>query len=177
MPRSVFISILASVALGACRDEARPPAPAPPAPPADGRWLAAALEPLNAAHVRSLVTTADVVVVALWATWCTPCIEEMPELQAFAAAHPDRVVVLGLATDPPADDAAIQKVLDRVRPTYPQARLAGGEGPFLGALSLAWDGMLPKTVALPRDGAPFLLTPPVTRTSLEAALAAHLSRR
>ena len=93
----------------------------------------------------------------------------MPELEAFQRAHPD-VVVLGLATDITAK-AAIQAVFDKVRPSYAQGLLAGGEGPFLARLGLEWDGVLPKTV-LTRGGTSVLLTPPVTHASLEAALKA-----
>ena len=40
-----------------------------------------------------------IIILNFWATWCTPCIEEMPELQAYAASAPDDVVVLAI-TDP-----------------------------------------------------------------------------
>ena len=38
------------------------------------------------------------VVLNFWATWCVPCIQEIPEIAAFRKAHPD-VVVLGVAED------------------------------------------------------------------------------
>lgn len=37
-------------------------------------------------------------VVVLWATWCAPCREEAPEIQAFYEAHSDQVDVLGVDT-------------------------------------------------------------------------------
>lgn len=36
------------------------------------------------------------VLVNYWATWCPPCREELPELESFYSAEPDKVVVLGV---------------------------------------------------------------------------------
>lgn len=38
------------------------------------------------------------VLVNLWATWCAPCLSEMPELEALSKSRED-LVVLGLAVD------------------------------------------------------------------------------
>ena len=61
------------------------------------------------------------VVVNYWATWCGPCIQEMPELSALAAmrAH---ISVIGLAYD----EASVEELQAflRDRPvTYPIARI------------------------------------------------------
>ena len=50
------------------------------------------------------VTLADysgkTIIINFWATWCPPCIEEMPTLQTFYEDHADDDVVLLLVTDP-----------------------------------------------------------------------------
>src|SRR5437763_6204083 len=38
------------------------------------------------------------VVVNFWATWCVPCIEEIPDVAAFGRAHRE-VAIIGVATD------------------------------------------------------------------------------
>lgn len=39
------------------------------------------------------------VLVNLWATWCAPCIRELPSLDALAAATPDELLVVAISQD------------------------------------------------------------------------------
>lgn len=59
------------------------------------------------------------VLLNIWATWCVPCLKEMPEIDAFAKSVDNkRVVVLGVAADEPAEVKAYVKKLGV---TYPIA--------------------------------------------------------
>lgn len=50
------------------------------------------------------------VIVNYWATWCGPCIKEIPELNLLAEEHADRLVVLGVNFDEPAGEEADKQV-------------------------------------------------------------------
>ena len=57
------------------------------------------------------------VVLNFWATWCVPCIQEIPEIAAFAKERPD-VVVLGVAMDAE-DREKVQRFATKVGHAYP----------------------------------------------------------
>jgi len=59
------------------------------------------------------------IIVNYWATWCPPCVEEMPELQAFHDDHKDtNAVVIGINSEEVADEKLL-KFLDDYFITYP----------------------------------------------------------
>ena len=51
----------------------------------------------------------DVTVLNVWATYCGPCKEEMPELGEWAAELPDNAQIIGVLTDVPEGDTDMIK--------------------------------------------------------------------
>jgi thiol-disulfide isomerase/thioredoxin len=85
-----------------------------------------------------------------WATWCPPCVEEMPLLDAFFRQHaPNGWQVLGLAIDQP---SAVRTFLARLPVSFPIG-LAGLEGTGLSKSLGNLAGGLPFTVVFGADGA------------------------
>ncbi len=62
-----------------------------------------------------------VLVLNFWATWCPPCIQEIPSLHQFAATMKDKgVVVLAVSVDK--NEKAYKTFLARARPAFETAR-------------------------------------------------------
>jgi len=68
------------------------------------------------------------VIVNYWATWCVPCIKEMPDISRFVAAHKDNVAAIGLAYED-TEKADIQAFLAKHPVSYPIAQVTLDQPP------------------------------------------------
>ena len=117
MPNKLLFAGCAAVLLAACQPASPPPAEAPAAAPAPAASAAAStpgpeggevapdtvkeqpsleVETFAGPHWSLAQRRGKWVVVNFWATWCTPCLKEIPDLDAFDKARED-VEVIGLA--------------------------------------------------------------------------------
>ena len=114
------------------------PAPSFALPDLDGRRIAVP----QAWHGRPLL-------INVWASWCGPCLTEMPDLQRFSAAQgPQGMQIVGIALD---DPAAVRAFLQRMPVRYPI--LIDTPGPADAGVRLGnLRGVLPYSVLIDAQG-------------------------
>ncbi|MDP9900685.1 TlpA family protein disulfide reductase [Variovorax ginsengisoli] len=89
------------------------------------------------------------VLINFWATWCPPCVEELPMVNRFYREHaPNGWQVVGLAIDQP---SAVRKFLARTPVDFPIG-LAGLQGTDLVRALGNTTGGLPFTLVIAADG-------------------------
>lgn len=121
------------------------PAPAEDAPAwRDSPWLDAQGRTIDLSDWKTRV-----VLINFWATWCPPCVEEMPELSELHQRYQPRGFgVFGIGIDSPSKIAEFQT---KTPVSYPLA--VGGLGATeLGRAFGNTGGMLPFSVLIDRQG-------------------------
>ncbi|MDE6838982.1 MAG: TlpA family protein disulfide reductase [Acutalibacter sp.] len=75
----------------------------------------------------------DLTVVNLWATYCGPCIAEMPDLAAFEKALPDNVRLVTVCMDAQGNEEAAKALLEKAG--YEGITLVSGDEGFYAMFS------------------------------------------
>jgi thiol-disulfide isomerase/thioredoxin len=137
--------------LAACNRTEAPSVPAAAEPKAP---TALSLEEFQALLEGAL---GQVAVVNFWATWCPPCVHEMPELAKFYNQYKDKgVVFLSISADSESDlnEGKVAAFMREHELPF-EARVITSRDPssFSVILKTEWSGTLPATFVYGPDGA------------------------
>jgi thiol-disulfide isomerase/thioredoxin len=176
-PLAAVLALAAPLGSGAAGAADSPDASAPPKPAASVRSTdAPAPAPADLATILAAVRApgARAVLVNLWATWCDPCREEMPDLIRFYRAHRAEGLRLVLVSaDDPGSPEDVARFLAEAGATGAQAFIKTGDDmAFINGLDARWSGALPASFLYDSRGGERQFWPGrVTLADLEAALA------
>jgi peroxiredoxin len=122
-----------------------------PAAPANALRLGAPAPPatlvaLDGQRISTSELLGRVVILTFWATWCSPCREELPLLSAYTSKHAaEGLTVLGFALNSPEEMRAVQQVAQTL--SFPVGFLSNSSLPGYGRI---W--RIPVNFTINREG-------------------------
>jgi len=129
------------------------------------------LEKLNNEEIRKLPSEADVLVINFWATWCEPCVEEIPVLTKIQSRH-KKITVIGISMDESEKENEVRRFIKEHAMGYRVALWTGDDfETMVNSIDPNWDGPIPATFIFQKGKRIYTKTGPIT----EAELLKHLS--
>lgn len=154
MKRAISLSLISALALaiyGCAEQSSTTESPAPIAAAEN-----ATVELLGAQDFAELIAKnkGRVVLVNLWATWCSPCLKEIPELIRLGDAYgQDDLLVIGVSLDTDQSAAAVTAFRDKHFTGFVSYLSSEPEWDILvDVIDPAWDQVLPTSFVVDRDG-------------------------
>ncbi len=113
------------------------------------------LTPLDAAGYSKMLAAhrGRIVLVDFWATWCEPCLRELPQLVALEKRLGGRFKLVTVSADEPEQEADAVKMLKKSGASWPAyIKRTGDDDAFIRAVDAAWSGALPALFLYDRQG-------------------------
>jgi thiol-disulfide isomerase/thioredoxin len=177
--RAVLLLLVLGCSLSPASTPAPEPTPTPKAAPAEPNW-----SPIDTAGLRTLLASPGdkVRVVNFWASWCGPCLRELPHLVEFARRRPNAEVILVNVDAKAVQPKTVVPMLRRHQHERLTHLLLDADNP-LGALREAvddWPDRIPVTTILDRNGTrtkTWIEELPMSELDREVAAAAEVATK
>jgi thiol-disulfide isomerase/thioredoxin len=113
--------------------------------------------PVDEARLKQLVGEFEgkVVVLNFWATWCTPCMKEFPDLLRLRKTYRDRGLrlIFVSADDPKKPLTQVSAFLRRMKVDFPTyIKKTTDDEVFINSVFGGWSGAIPATFIYNRQG-------------------------
>jgi len=97
-------------------------------PPSSGQlFQSTILHPINSATIELQKIKSSSLLLIFWATWCTPCMQELPDLIKLAKQMPlDKLTIIGINGDEKENFLAVRKAIDELGINFPVVMDADG---------------------------------------------------
>lgn len=92
-------------------------------------------------------------VLNLWATWCVPCREEIPDLNELSIKYKDRAEVIGVSVDYPDEiESRIIPFMKKQQFNYPVYVNNMKDEDLINYFNVEWNGAVPVTFIYDKKG-------------------------
>lgn len=157
LPKHYFLSLLSCLIL-ACQPATPKVAPTPVEETASAKPVVTALPySLDTPHFDQFLTQnkGKVVLVNLWATWCKPCIKELPALEKLHQKYQDKAVkVIAISIEGAAKaDSLVRPFWDKMELTMDNYIVQDNNPEsFINHFDKLWLGMVPTSFIFDTNG-------------------------
>ena len=128
------------------------------------------VERLNDAAIEKVPSQNQTVVLNFWATWCQPCVEEIPLFIKLQKDHPE-ISVIGISMDESNQQAQVQSFVQKHGMNYRVALREGDDfEKMVNSIDPQWIGALPATFVFKNGHRVYSKTGVITEQELQQAI-------
>lgn len=125
------------------------------------------IERLNDAAIAKLPSEKETVVLNFWATWCQPCVEEIPLFIRLQKQHPE-ISVVGISMDELNQETQVHSFAQKHGMNYRVILRQGDDfEKMVNSIDPAWIGALPATFVFKNGARIFSKTGLITEQELQ----------
>ena len=113
------------------------------------------LENINSAHLSTLIESQKnkkVILVNFWATWCKPCLTEVPNLLDIQKKYKESVEVILISMDSPKKKIRVLKFLNSQNISFKTYLKTESDEFFMNSMPDEWSGDLPYSMIYSKNG-------------------------